>query len=65
MKNNQFPETKFVSNLQRQEAGNCVKDISTEHGISEATIYNWNVKYGEMEGSDVKKMKELEEEKAD
>jgi putative transposase len=41
-----------------------VKDICREHSISEATFYNWKSKYGGMEASDVKRMKELEEENA-
>jgi putative transposase len=33
-----------------------------EHGISEATFYNWKAKYGGMEANEVKRMKDLEEE---
>ena len=64
MKKKRFPETKIVSILHQQEAGKSVKDIAREHGISEATVYNWKAKYGGMEVSDVKKMKEMEEENA-
>ncbi len=35
-----------------------------QHGISSATYYNWKSKYGGMEASDVKRLKELEEENA-
>ena len=42
----------------------CQKDIAREHGISEATFYNWKAKYSGMQISDVKKMKELGEENA-
>jgi putative transposase len=52
-----------VSILHQQEVGKSVKDISREHGISEATFYNWKSKYGGMQVSDVKRMKELEEER--
>ena len=64
MKKKRFLETKIVSILHRQEAGKSVKDIAREHGISEATFYNWKAKYGGMEVSDVRKMKELEDENA-
>jgi putative transposase len=64
MKKKRFLETKIVSILQQQEAGKSVKDIAREQGISEATFYNWKAKYGGMQISDVKKMKELEEENA-
>jgi putative transposase len=64
MKKKRFLETKIVSILHQQEAGKSVKHIAREHGISEATFYNWKAKYGGMEVSDVRKMKELEEENA-
>jgi len=58
-----IPGDKIVSILQ-QEAGKSVKDIAREQGISRATFYNWKTKYGGMQISAVKKMKELEEENA-
>ena len=39
-----------------------VKDICREYGISDATYYNWKSKYGGMTASDIKKLKELEDE---
>ena len=42
--------------------GKLVKDICREYGISDATYYNWKAKYGGMEASDVKRLKELETE---
>ena len=62
MKKKRFTETQIVSILNQQEAGKSVKEIAREHGISEATFYNWKAKYGGMELSDVKRMKDLEEE---
>src|SRR5206468_10142834 len=64
MKKTRFTETQIVSILKQQEAGRSVKDICREHGISDATFYNWKSKYGGMEASDVKRMKDLEEENA-
>lgn len=61
MKKARFTETQIVSILRHQEAGKSVKDISREHGISDATFYNWKAKYGGMQISDVKRMKDLEE----
>ncbi len=63
MKKKRFTEAQIVSILHQQEVGKSVKDISREHGISEATFYNWKSKYGGMQVSDVKRMKELEEER--
>ena len=62
MKKKRFTETQIVSILHQQEAGKSVKDIARENGISDATFYNWKAKYGGMEVSDVRKMKDLEEE---
>jgi putative transposase len=39
-----------------------VKDLAREHGISEATFYNWKAKYGGMDANEVRRMKDLEEE---
>jgi putative transposase len=64
MKKKRFSESQIVSILHQQEAGKSVKDISREHGISDATFYNWKAKYGGMQVSDVKRMKDLEEENA-
>jgi putative transposase len=64
MKKTRFTETQIVSILKQQEGGRSVKDICREHSISDATFYNWKSKYGGMEASDVKRMKDLEEENA-
>jgi len=64
MKKVRFTETQIISILKQQEAGISVKDLAREHGISEATFYNWKAKYGGMEANEIKRMKELEEENA-
>jgi putative transposase len=64
MKKTRFTETQIVSILKQQEAGKSTKEVCREHGISDATFYNWKSKYGGMEASDVKRIKELEEENA-
>jgi putative transposase len=64
MKKTRFTETQIVGILKQQENGIPTKELCREHGISPATFYNWKSKYGGMEVSDVKRMKELEEENA-
>ncbi|MDP4218517.1 MAG: IS3 family transposase [Bacteroidota bacterium] len=64
MKKTRFTETQIVGILKQQEGGIPTKELCREHGISAATFYNWKSKYGGMEASDVKRMKELEEENA-
>ncbi len=62
MKKTRFTETQIVSILSKHEQGKPVRDICREHGISDATFYNWKAKYGGMAVSELKRMKELEEE---
>jgi putative transposase len=57
-----FTESQIVAAIKKQESGIPVKEICREIGISDATFYNWKAKYGGMEVSDVKKLRELEEE---
>ena len=62
MKKTRFTETQIVSILKQQEAGIPTKEICRQRGISEATFYNWKSRYGGLEASDVKRLKDLEEE---
>ncbi len=62
MKKGRFTETQIVTILKEADSGMSVKDICRKYEISDATYYNWKSKYGGMEASDLKKMKELEQE---
>jgi len=62
MKKSRYTETQIVKAIKEHEAGKSVQDICRELGVSNVTFYNWKQRYGGMEVSDVKKMKELEEE---
>ncbi len=62
MRKSRFSETQIITILKEVEKGRQVKDVCREYGLSEATYYNWKSKYGGMEASDIKKMKDLEEE---
>ncbi len=62
MKKTKFTETQIVSALKEYEAGKSVADICRSLEINKATFYNWNKKYSGMEGQDLKRLKELEEE---
>jgi putative transposase len=62
MKKSRFSDTQILSILKQAESGIPVPEICREHGISSATFYNWRSKYGGMDASLMKKLKELEEE---
>lgn len=64
MKRSWFTETHVVSILKEADAGASVKDISRRHGISDATFYNWKSRYGGLSASDLKRLREVEEESA-
>lgn len=51
-----------MSAIQKQESGISVRDICRDLGISEPTFYNWKAKYGGMQTSEVKKLKDMEAE---
>ena len=61
MKKSKFTETQIVKALKEHEGGRSSEDICRDLGISRPTFYNWKSKYGGMESSDVKRLKELEE----
>ena len=62
MRKSKFSESKIVSLLKEAEAGRKVSDICREHGISNNTFYHWRSKFGGMEASDIRRLKELQEE---
>ena len=62
MRTSRFSEHQIVGALKRAESGVAVKDVCRELGVSPATFYQWRSKYGGLEASDLKRMKELEEE---
>lgn len=64
MKKSRFTETQIVSILKQADAGVAVKDVCRQAGISVPTYYQWKSKYGGMEASDLKRVKEFEAENA-
>lgn len=64
MKKSRFSEHQIIKILKEVEAGRTVKDVCREYGISNATYYAWKSKFGGMETSDIKRLRELEYENA-
>ena len=62
MRKRRFTEQQIIKVLKQIEGGRSVQDVCREYGVSQATYYNWKAKYGGMEASDIKRLKELEAE---
>jgi len=62
MKKSRFSDAQILSILKQAESGIPVPKLCREHNISSATFYNWRSKYGGMDASLMKRLKELEEE---
>lgn len=64
MKKSKFTETQIVTLLKQADSGIPIKDLCRQAEISPATYYQWKSKYGGMEASDLKRVRELEAENA-
>lgn len=64
MKKSRFTESQIMAILKQHEAGVAIAELAREHNVSTATIYQWRAKYGGMDASMMKRLKELEAENA-
>ena len=62
MRGKRFTEDKIIGVLKEAAAGAKIVEVCRRHGISDATYYNWKAKYAGMQKSDIKRLKEVEEE---
>lgn len=64
VKRTRFTEEQIIGVLKEAEAGEKTADLARRNGVSEATIYNWKAKYGGLEVSEARRLRELESENA-
>ncbi len=64
MKRSRYSETQIIGILKEADAGMKVTEICRKYGISDATYYNWKSKYGGLQISEVRRLRELEAENA-
>lgn len=62
MKRSRFTEEKIIEVLRLHAAGAKPADLCREHGISQATLYNWKSRYGGLTVSEARRLRQLEEE---
>ena len=64
MKRSRFSEEQIIAILKEQEAGVPTADVCRRHGVSSATFYKWKAKFGGLEVSEAKRLRQLEDENA-
>jgi len=62
MKRKRYTEEQIIAILKENEAGVPVPELARRYGVAEQSIYRWRSKFGGMEVSDAKRLKQLEEE---
>ena len=64
MRKSRFTEAQIIGMIKEQEAGMATAEVCRKHGLSPASFYKLKAKYGGMELSDAKRLKQLEDENA-
>lgn len=64
MRKSRFTEEQIIGFLKQAEVGMSIKELCRQGGFSDATFYKWRAKYGGMQATDAKRLRELESENA-
>jgi putative transposase len=64
MKKSTFSPAQIAGILKEFDGGKSAEEITRQHGVSRAALYKWRQRYGGMDASELKRIKELEEENA-
>lgn len=64
MRKSRYTDEQIIGFIRQAEAGVAVADLCRKEGFSSATFYKWRAKFGGMEASDAKRLRELEAENA-
>mgnify|MGYP000002078126 FL=1 len=64
MRKSRFTEAQIIGMIKEQEAGMATAEVCRKHGLSPASFYKMKAKYGGMELSDARRLKQLEDENA-
>jgi len=62
MRRSQYSEEQIIGMLKQAEAGKPIGELCREHGITDATYYRWKAKYGGLEVSEARRLRQLEDE---
>lgn len=60
MKTSRFSQEQIIGFLKQAEAGMPIKELCRKGGFSDATFYKWRAKFGGMDATDAKRLRELE-----
>ena len=64
MRKSRFSEEQIIGAIKRMDAGVSAADVGRELGVNQYTLYRWKRKYGGLEVSDARKLRQLEDENA-
>lgn len=62
MKKTKHTEEQIIAAVKQMDAGRTAKELAREMGVTDQTLYNWKSKYGGMEVSEAKRLRQLEDE---